>query len=62
MVLCSAFVNNVWYIKILSPDDVHKMGEQAVESFSPHVAQRLNNGGEVQDLVPGLPSPGMLEY
>ncbi|KAG2713946.1 hypothetical protein I3843_03G008000 [Carya illinoinensis] len=57
-----AFVNNVWYIKILSPDDVHKMGEQAVESFSPHVAQRLNNGGEVQDLVPGLPSPGMLEY
>ncbi|XP_059449137.1 auxin response factor 8 isoform X2 [Corylus avellana] len=57
-----AFVNNVWYIKILSPEDVHKMG--AVESFSPHAAaQRLNSsGGEAQDLVSGLPSLGMLEY
>ncbi|KAB1211098.1 Auxin response factor 8 [Morella rubra] len=58
-----AFVNNVWYIKILSPEDVHKMGEQAVESLSPHVAQRMNgSGGETHDLVSGLPSPGMLEY
>jgi hypothetical protein len=39
------------------------MGEQAVESFSPHAAQRLNSsGGEAQDLVSGLPSLGMLEY
>lgn len=36
-----AFVNNVWYIKILSPEDVQKMGEQGVESFSPNVGQRI---------------------
>ncbi|XP_023894716.1 auxin response factor 8 isoform X2 [Quercus suber] len=58
-----AFVNNVWYIKILSPEDVHKLGEQAVESFSPQGGQRLNSSsGEAQDLVSGLPSLGMLEY
>nr|XP_029123484.1 auxin response factor 12 isoform X3 [Elaeis guineensis] len=26
-----SFVNNVWYIKILSPEDVHKMGKRAIE-------------------------------
>ncbi|OAY57256.1 auxin response factor 8 isoform X2 [Manihot esculenta] len=36
-----AFVNNVWYIKILSPGDVQKMGEQGLESFSPNVGQRI---------------------
>uniref|UniRef100_A0A2P2NMR4 Auxin-responsive protein n=1 Tax=Rhizophora mucronata TaxID=61149 RepID=A0A2P2NMR4_RHIMU len=30
-----SFVNNVWYIKILSPEDIQKMGGQAVESFNP---------------------------
>jgi len=25
-------VNNVWYIKILSPEDVQKMGKPGVES------------------------------
>ncbi|KAJ6813060.1 auxin response factor 12-like isoform X1 [Iris pallida] len=29
-----SFVNNVWYIKILSPEDVQKMGKPGVESFS----------------------------
>ncbi|ONK57203.1 uncharacterized protein A4U43_C10F17660 [Asparagus officinalis] len=29
-----AFVNNVWYIKILSPEDVKKMGKPSAESFS----------------------------
>ena len=63
MTMCRAFVNNVWYIKILSPEDVHKLGEQAVESFSPQGGQRLNSSnGEAQDLVSGLPSLGMLEY
>ncbi|KAM2761342.1 hypothetical protein COP1_025817 [Malus domestica] len=58
-----SFVNNVWYIKILSPEDVHKMGHQAVESFSPNTGQRLNSGGgEGQDIVSGLPSLGSLEY
>uniref|UniRef100_A0A1D1XZP3 Auxin response factor n=1 Tax=Anthurium amnicola TaxID=1678845 RepID=A0A1D1XZP3_9ARAE len=28
-----AFVNNVWYIKILSPEDVQNMGKQGSESF-----------------------------
>ncbi|XP_015579071.1 auxin response factor 8 [Ricinus communis] len=32
-----AFVNNVWYIKILSPEDVQKMGEQGVDSFSQNI-------------------------
>ncbi|KAJ9172899.1 hypothetical protein P3X46_016092 [Hevea brasiliensis] len=36
-----AFVNNVWYIKILTPEDVQKMGEQGLESFSPNVGQRI---------------------
>ncbi|BBG92697.1 auxin response factor 8 [Prunus dulcis] len=46
-----SFVNNVWYIKILSPEDVHKMGDQAVEPFSPNTGQRLNSGGgEAQDI------------
>ncbi|KAM5558342.1 hypothetical protein ABKV19_020178 [Rosa sericea] len=58
-----SFVNNVWYIKILSPEDVHKMGDQAVESFSPNVGQRVNNSGnETQDHISGLPSLGSLEY
>ncbi|XP_050372698.1 auxin response factor 8 isoform X2 [Argentina anserina] len=58
-----SFVNNVWYIKILSPEDVHKMGDQAVESFTPNVGQRGNNSGnESQDHVSGLPSLGSLEY
>ncbi|XP_008348621.3 auxin response factor 8-like [Malus domestica] len=58
-----SFVNNVWYIKILSPEDVHKMGHQAVESFSPNTGQRLNSSGcEGQDIVSGPPSLGSLEY
>ncbi|XP_072955641.1 auxin response factor 12-like isoform X2 [Typha angustifolia] len=28
-----SFVNNVWYIKILSPEDVQKMGKQGFETF-----------------------------
>ncbi|KAL1133746.1 hypothetical protein V6Z11_A12G059600 [Gossypium hirsutum] len=41
-----AFVNNVWYIKILSPEDVQKMGEQRAEPFSPTTpGQRMNSTG-----------------
>ncbi|GAB4836133.1 Auxin response factor 8 [Ancistrocladus abbreviatus] len=29
-----SFVNNVWYIKILSPEDVRKLGNRGSESFS----------------------------
>ncbi|KAL5811945.1 hypothetical protein ACOSQ3_026895 [Xanthoceras sorbifolium] len=39
-----AFVNNVWYIKILSPEDVQKMGEQGVESFNPSSGHSNRNG------------------
>ncbi|CAI0627039.1 unnamed protein product [Linum tenue] len=47
-----AFVNNVWYIKILSPEDVVKMGQQGVESFSPNPSQRSISGGP-PDLASG---------
>ncbi|CAN1160795.1 Auxin response factor 8 [Linum perenne] len=47
-----SFVNNVWYIKILSPDDVVKMGQQGVESFSPNPSQRTISSG-APDLASG---------
>ncbi|KAK7301971.1 hypothetical protein RJT34_12848 [Clitoria ternatea] len=58
-----SFVNNVWYIKILSPEDIQKMGEQAVESLALGSGQRLNGtGAESEDIVSGPPSIGSLEY
>ncbi|XP_022759400.1 auxin response factor 8-like isoform X2 [Durio zibethinus] len=62
-----AFVNNVWYIKILSAEDVQKMGEQRVEPFSPTPGQRMNSSGTAtasggRDYVSGLSSVGSLEY
>ncbi|KAH1160057.1 hypothetical protein AAZX31_11G211900 [Glycine max] len=58
-----SFVNNVWYIKILSPEDIQKMGDQAVESLALGSGQRLNGtGAESQDIVSGPPSIGSLEY
>ncbi|XP_028768782.1 auxin response factor 8 [Neltuma alba] len=57
-----SFVNNVWYIKILSPEDIMKMGEQSVESLGPNVGRRMNGStAESQDLS-GFPSMGSLEY
>ncbi|KAL3621705.1 Auxin response factor 8 [Castilleja foliolosa] len=53
-----AFVNNVWYIKILSPEDVVKLGKQEVESSSGNTVEQMNNGN-AQNLVSGFPS---LEY
>ncbi|KAI3462268.1 hypothetical protein Pfo_018931 [Paulownia fortunei] len=38
-----AFVNNVWYIKILSPEDVLKLGKQEAESLSRSEVERINN-------------------
>lgn len=62
--MCREFVNNVWYIKILSPEDVLKLGKQEIESFSHNNDVRMNhesgNGG--QDFVSGLPSVGSLGY
>ncbi|KAF5748002.1 hypothetical protein HS088_TW05G00733 [Tripterygium wilfordii] len=49
-----AFVNNVWYIKILSPEDVQNLGEQGVDSFNPNGGQRINNSGaSARDHLPG---------
>ncbi|XAR73643.1 hypothetical protein NMG60_11007681 [Bertholletia excelsa] len=58
-----AFVNNVWYIKILSPEDVQRLGRPEVQSFSQNTNERMHaNGNDAQDLVSGLPSVGSLEY
>ncbi|KAK8979740.1 hypothetical protein V6N11_065947 [Hibiscus sabdariffa] len=63
-ILCSglinAFVYNVWYIKILSPEDVQKMGEQQAEPFSPTTpGQRIISTGTGTGR---LSSVGSLEY
>nr|QGJ03861.1 ARF8.1 [Eucommia ulmoides] len=63
-----AFVNNVWYIKILSPEDVQKMGKQEIETINNQQnagggGQRINrDGSDGRDLISGLPSLGSLEY
>ncbi|KAE9591312.1 hypothetical protein Lalb_Chr20g0117171 [Lupinus albus] len=56
-----SFVNNVWYIKILSPEDIQKMGEQ-VESVAPSSGQRLNGTGAESHIDSGSASIGSLEY
>ncbi|CAK7338823.1 unnamed protein product [Dovyalis caffra] len=38
------FVNNVWYIKILSPEDVLKMGEPGIEPSGQNAVQRMSGG------------------
>ncbi|KAL4577818.1 hypothetical protein LXL04_013932 [Taraxacum kok-saghyz] len=45
-----AFVNSVWYIKILSPEDVQKLGKQELETFSG------NDGRELSGLPPSMGS------
>ena len=63
MTLCRSFVNNVWYIKILSPEDIQKMGDQAVEMHGLGSGQRLNGTGESHHIVSGQPpSIGSLDY
>ncbi|XP_076941017.1 auxin response factor 8-like isoform X1 [Bidens hawaiensis] len=56
-----AFVNSVWYIKILSPEDVQKLGKQELESFSQNSGERIGNDG--RDHLLGLhPSMGSLDF
>ncbi|CAI9110376.1 OLC1v1010385C1 [Oldenlandia corymbosa var. corymbosa] len=58
-----AFVNNVWYIKILSPEDVLKLGKQEAESLNRLAAERMNSGGgDGRHMVSRFPSLGSLEY
>ncbi|KAL0381234.1 UNVERIFIED_CONTAM: Auxin response factor 12 [Sesamum angustifolium] len=56
-----AFVNNVWYIKILSPEDVLRLGKEEAESLSRSAVERIHNDN-TQNPVCGLPSLGSLEY
>ncbi|XP_047319683.1 auxin response factor 8-like isoform X2 [Impatiens glandulifera] len=61
-----AFVNNVWYIKILSPEDVQKLGKQEAQSFSFGSSERMSTSEstDARDLVSGLlpSSGGSLSY
>ncbi|OVA07881.1 AUX/IAA protein [Macleaya cordata] len=60
--ICRAFVNNVGYIKILSPEDVLKLGKQGVDSLSSN-GQKLNsNTCDSRNLVSGIPSVGSLDH
>ncbi|KAK4733290.1 hypothetical protein R3W88_007551 [Solanum pinnatisectum] len=58
------FVNNVWYIKILSPEDVQKLGKEEVGSLNRGPPERMssNNSADGRDFMSGLPSIGSLEY
>ncbi|KAL7135296.1 hypothetical protein ABFS83_11G084200 [Erythranthe nasuta] len=57
-----AFVNNVWYIKILSPEDVMKLGKEEAESLNLSSTDERINNADAQTLIPGLPSLGSLDY
>ncbi|XP_018622096.1 auxin response factor 8-like isoform X3 [Nicotiana tomentosiformis] len=59
-----AFVNNVWYIKILSPEDVQKLGKEEAKSLNRGVVERMSSStsADDRDLVSGMPSLGSLEY
>ncbi|KAK9106417.1 hypothetical protein Syun_022428 [Stephania yunnanensis] len=57
-----SFVNNVWYIKILSPEDVHKLGKQGQESLSPTGGHRMSNSCDSRNQSSGIHSMGSLEY
>ncbi|XP_071740111.1 auxin response factor 8-like isoform X2 [Rutidosis leptorrhynchoides] len=55
-----AFVNSVWYIKILSPEDVQKLGKQESDTFSQNSGERMNSGG--RDHSGPTPSMGSLDF
>lgn len=56
-------MNNVWYIKILSPEDVQKLGKQEAESLARSTAERTNSSGaDGRDIASRFPSLGSLEF
>nr|KAJ0220853.1 hypothetical protein LSAT_V11C200076320 [Lactuca sativa] len=63
-----AFVNSVWYIKILSPEDVLKLGKQELESFTQNSGgERIGNDGHGhghggRELSGLPPSMGSLDF
>ncbi|XP_023542208.1 auxin response factor 6-like isoform X2 [Cucurbita pepo subsp. pepo] len=64
------FVNSVWCIKILSPDEVQEMGKRGLELLNSMPIQRLSNNtcddyGSRQDsrnLISGITSVGPFDY
>ncbi|KAL8108378.1 hypothetical protein AgCh_024736 [Apium graveolens] len=64
------FVNSVWCIKILSPQEVQQMGKEGLELLKSVPVQRLSNTGcdnyasqqESRNLNAGIASVGSLDY
>ncbi|KAI9176740.1 hypothetical protein LWI28_006581 [Acer negundo] len=64
------FVNNVWYIKILSPLEVQQMGKEGLSPVSSVPGQRLSNNNcddyvsrqELRSSNNGVASMGSLDY
>ncbi|XP_073060738.1 auxin response factor 8-like isoform X2 [Primulina eburnea] len=56
-----AFVNNVWYIKILSPEDMQKLGKQDAGTLSTNAVETVGNN-DANDVVSSTPTLGSLEY
>lgn len=46
---CREFVNNVWYIKILSPLEVQQMGKEGINVPNPIPSHRISNSGNSCD-------------
>ncbi|GMI91673.1 hypothetical protein HRI_002836700 [Hibiscus trionum] len=64
------FVNSVWCIKILSPQEVKQMGKRGLELLNSVPVQRLSNGScddyvsqqDSRNLSSGIASVGSLDY
>lgn len=64
------FVNNVWCIKILSPQEVQQMGKEGDELLDSVPMKRLSNGNcdnyasrqDSRNMSNGIASVGSLEY
>ncbi|KAK1439270.1 hypothetical protein QVD17_05086 [Tagetes erecta] len=50
-----AFVNSVWYIKILSPDDVQQLGKDEVQPFGQNSGEKIHK--DLSGLPPSMGSP-----
>lgn len=67
---CSEFVNNVWCIKILSPQEVQQMGKQGVDLLNSTPVRRLSSSScdeyvslqDSRNLSTGITSVGSLDY
>lgn len=67
------FVNNVWYIKILSPLEVQQMGKEGPNRAASVPSNKLSNGGnntcddyvsrqDLRNSTNGIASLGSLDY